>query len=150
MSEAGSPEGSPALELALAGGTVELWVAEPARTPVSLERARSLLPPAELERCERVIDPSGAGGCCSPGRRCGRSSRGASRSPRARCRSRATAAGDRSCGWQGCATWSPGPAGAEELSLSFSHSGSWVAVALGRGVSVGVDIEPRDRRSPPA
>ena len=146
MSGASLPEGSPTLELALAGGTVELWVAEPTRTPVSLERARSLLAPAELERCERVIDPVRRGRMLLARATVreilawrfhmdprevplARDSRGRPLLEMPLPRDTAP----------------PAP-GAGEPSLSISHSGSWIAVALGRGVCVGVDIEPRDRQ----
>jgi 4'-phosphopantetheinyl transferase len=150
MSGASSPDGSPALELALAGGTVELWVAEPPCTPASLERARALLAPAELARCERVLDPVKRGRMLL--------ARAALRAILARRLAMAPLevplARDsrgrpllRSAGVREDPP-SPRPA-AEELSLSFSHSASWVAVALGRGVSVGVDIEPRAREVSP-
>lgn len=157
MSGASSPEGSPTLELELAGGTVELWVAEPARTPASLERARSQLAPAELERCERVIDPdrrtrmvlarATARGILA--RRLGLAPLEVPLARDSRGRPLLQTAGLRDAPVRATAASGEAPPRAprlEELSVSFSHSGSWVAVALGRGVSVGVDIEPRDRK----
>lgn len=121
------------LQVNLAKASVSVWILKLDTSVQSLSRARSILSPCELARCQRVIDPHRRGQMLL--------ARAALRSILARQLEVPTA--------QIRILRSPGGgpvlAGEDAPSFSFSHCHGWAAIALGSLARVGIDIEAAQR-----